>query len=83
MARAQRRNISITDEEIDKFLDTQVENVSAYIQEAIRFYRRETEKEYATVADLEALRGEFKIINQNYSQTKIILDEIMEMLFKK
>lgn len=82
MARAQRRNISITDEEIDKFLDTQVENVSAYIQEAIRFYRRETEKEYATVADLEALRGEFKIINQNYKQVESILSEMAKVIFK-
>lgn len=80
--RATRRNISITSEVVDKALDN-AENISKFVEKAILYYLEETEKEYATVADLEQLRGEFKIINQNYTQVKVILDDMMEMLFKK
>lgn len=54
MKNAQRRNITLTDEKINAYLDNQVSNVSSFIQESIRFYIKQKEKKYVTKEELEA-----------------------------
>lgn len=82
MNRASRRNISITDEFLDNYLDTQVSNVSAFIQDALRAYIKEQDVSYAKEEDLEELKREVEILNENYLQTKDVLVKISKVLFE-
>ena len=82
MSRASRRNITITDLEVDKYLDEQ-QNASAFIQEAVKFYRKHKEKEYAAKEELEELKAEFFLLNKSYRQTKDIVEKLVEGLVKK
>lgn len=76
MARAERRNISISDQELSDYLDTKVGNVSAFIQEALRYYiNNYVEVKYATAEDLEGIQKEVE-------RLKVILDDTVKMLFK-
>lgn len=76
-----RRNISVTNDRVDMALK-RAENMSKFIEKCILYYLDNTENEYATVEDLEELRGDLKILNRNYEQVKVILEEISKMLFK-
>lgn len=82
MKRATRRNITITDEAIDDYLDQKVSNVSAFIQDALRSYILVQETEYATVEQFYEIKKEVEILNDNYLQTKDVLTKISKVLFK-
>lgn len=83
MKRATRRNITITDEVVDDYLDQKVSNVSAFIQDALRAYILERETEYATADEVAEIKKEVEILNENYLQTKDVLVKISQVLFKK
>lgn len=82
--RATRRNITISDSTIDDYLDTKVSNVSGFIQEALRFYIEEQDKQYATTEELEATKEELKkdiqILNKNFLSTKAVLDQVAKYM---
>lgn len=82
MKRATRRNITITDEAIDDYLDQKVSNVSAFIQDALRSYILVQETEYATSKEVAEIKKEVEILNDNYLQTKDVLMKISKVLFK-
>lgn len=87
--RATRRNISLTDLEIDKYLDT-VQNVSSFVQEALRHYINDyVEVEYVkledfkvTKDDIKALKNEFKILNENYKEQQELLYELSKVFLE-
>lgn len=72
-----RRNIYISNETVDIELDRS-DNASKYIERAILFYLEETKKDYI---EREEFEEEFKILNQNFIQQKVILDEIAKKVF--
>ena len=81
MARASRRNICITSEFLDEYLDTKVSNVSAFLQEAALFYLEEKDNVYAKKSQIEDLDRKVEILNKNYLQTKDSLDKLVNSLF--
>lgn len=72
-----RRNIYISSETVDMELD-RADNASKYIERAILFYLEETKKDYI---EREEFEEEFEILNQNFIQQKVILDEIAKKVF--
>lgn len=72
MPRAERRNISLSSSTVNEFLDRQ-QNVSKFIENLVLAYIEEQEKEYAELKDLEELRAEFEILNENYTQQRELL----------
>lgn len=71
--RSTRRNISITNEEVEMAIERS-ENASKFIERCILYYLEQNEQEYVT-------KEEFKILNQNFIQQKVILDEIAKKVF--
>lgn len=71
--RSTRRNISITNEEVEMAIERS-ENASKFIEKCILYYLEQNEQEYVT-------KEEFKILNQNFIQQKVILDEIAKKVF--
>lgn len=79
--KAERRNITITNEKVSVTLDRS-ENASKFIEKCILYYLEEHEKEYATLDDLEDVRNEVDILNKNYLQQKDILSKLVDCIVK-
>lgn len=56
------------------------ENASKYIEKAILYYREQMKSEYATVKDLEGVRRDIQILNQNYIASKEVLEEVAKYM---
>lgn len=79
--RAERRNISISNEEVSKYLDRQ-QNVSKFIETLVIEHIEKEKVEYAKELDLEELREDFKILNRNYLEVREILNEVVQSFIK-
>lgn len=84
--RAERRNISITNESVSQFLDTR-ENVSKFLENLVLDYMEEEKKRYAEqdqVSQLEdrveILQKDFEIMNENYKQERALLSQLMKIV---
>lgn len=80
---ATRRNICITNEELDNYLETKCPNISAFMQEAALFYLQEKDNVYAKKSDLEEVKRDIEILNKNYLQQKDALNKLIDNLFRK
>ncbi|MDA3732097.1 hypothetical protein PBV87_11445 [Niameybacter massiliensis] len=78
--KAERRNITITNETVSITLD-RAENASKFIEKCILFYIEENEKEYALLEDLNQLEDKVEVLNKNYLQTKDTLNKLVDNLF--
>lgn len=72
-----RKQISVTNEKILQAME-QSDNASKLIERAILFYLEETKKDYI---EREEFAQEFEILNKNFIQQKVILDEIAKKVF--
>lgn len=79
---AYRHNISITDTDVEETL-LKSQNMSKFVEQCIRFYIQEHETEYSTKEDLEEVKRDIQILNQNYTATKEVLAKIATVLFPK
>lgn len=81
--RAERRNISITNEKVSEFLDRQ-QNVSKFIENLIIEHIEDKQIEFATKGELEAIREEIErdiqILNKNFSNTKSVLEQVAKYI---
>lgn len=82
MKRAERRNISVTNDEVSKALDTS-DNASKYIERAILYYLEHSKQDQATLEEIEEIKKKVEILNRNYLQTKDTLNKLVDSLFKK
>lgn len=71
---ATRRNVCITNEELDKYLDT-CPNVSQFLQESALFYLQEKDNVYAKERDLQAL-------SERVYSLSVALNKIVEAILK-
>lgn len=84
--RAVRRNITITNEEVDTALE-RADNTSKFIEKCVLYYLDAEQKEYVTKDELEEfLAGstrKIEILNKNYLQVVGILETMSKTLFQK
>lgn len=79
---ASRRYISVTNKDLDKYLDD-CPNVSAFLQEAALFYLQEKENVFARKSDVQEIEKDVEILNKNYLQIKDTLNKLVDSLFNK
>lgn len=80
MKRAERRNISVTNEEVSKALDTS-DNASKYIERAILYYLEHSKQDQETLKQLEEVKTQVEVLNKNYLQQKELINKLVNSLF--
>lgn len=80
MKRAERRNISVTNEEVSKALDTS-DNASKYIERAILYYIEHSKQDQETLEELEVIKKQIEILNKNYLHQKELVSKLVDSLF--
>lgn len=80
MQRAERRNISVTNDEVSKALD-QSDNASKYIERAILYYLEHSKQDQNTLEELEEVKKQIEILNKNYLKQKDTLSKLVDSLF--